>query len=560
MGRWTTMAERRRNRAVGKAAGPADGDDTGAGDVHARAVAAGRRLLDQLRPDARAWSVNGRDVLFTAGFDLDAEVGGLLTATLDDGTVLLLQVHASRLVEREAAVVDMAAGMLADAGVDDGGLVASAKVGLHMRSMEGDARVLGRLLDGRLDTSPVGPFALGRLAVATPAQVALVALPETGANAVLTIGRLSQAEVPAALRATGFSRHTFLVGQSGSGKTYSMGVLLEQLLLETTLPMVIVDPNSDHVHLGRLRAVDELNRGREKPLGSTALAALRRRHADAGKVVVAGRGPTADVALQIHLSDLTIGEQALTVGLDPVLDAEEYGAFVDATRALTGAAYSMRDIEAEVRARADDAGRRLAQRIANLGVADWSVWAAPGAASLAGATSLDWRVLVLDVGSLDDARERALVSLALLGAVRRREQRRSVLIVMDEAHNVCPPDATTPLGRAVTDHAVWIAAEGRKFGLHLLLATQRPQKIHPNVLSQCDNLLLMRVNSVGDLAALSTVFSHVPATMVQESSSFGLGEMLAAGPVAPTPLRVRMGTRLTPEGGADLPTDWARRR
>ncbi len=554
------MARRGRGQAVGAEGGSGVGAGADAGAVHARAVATGRRLLDQLRPDARAWSVNGRDALFTAAFDLDAEVGGFLTATLEDATVLLLQVHDARLVEREAAMVDMASAMLAEAGIDDGGVVASAKVGLHMRFVEGDARVLGRIVDGRLDTSPIGPFALGLLSVATPAQVALVAVPDSGANAVLTVGRLTQADVPAALRATGFSRHSFLVGQSGSGKTYSMGVLLEQLLLETSLPMVIVDPNSDHVHLGRLRTVDELQRGRATPLGRTALAELRRRHRAAGRVVVAGRGPTADVALQIHLSDLTIGEQALTLGLDPVLEAEEYGAFVDATRALAPATYSMRDVDTVVRGCADEANRRLALRIANLGVADWSVWAEPSAPSLAGATGLDWRVLVLDVGSLDDARERALVSLALLGAVRRREQRRSVLIVMDEAHNVCPPDAATSLGRAVTEHAVWIAAEGRKFGLHLLLATQRPQKIHPNVLSQCDNLLLMRVNSVGDLDALAAVFSHVPSTMVHESSSFGLGEMLVAGPVAPTPLRVRMGTRLTPEGGADLPTDWARRR
>lgn len=551
------MAKRVRNEEAGDGAGPAGAEG---GSVHTRAVAAGRRLLDQLRPEDWAWSVNGRDVLFAAGFDLDAEVGGFLTATLDDGTVLLLQVHGGRLVEREAAVVDMAGAMLADAGIDDGGLVANAKVGLHMRFVEGDARVLGRVTADGLDQSPLGPFALGRLAVATPDQVALVASPSTGANAVLTIGGLTQAEVPAALRATGFSRHTFLVGQSGSGKTYSMGVLLEQLLLETSLPMVIVDPNSDHVHLGRLRSVDELNRGREKPLGRAALAELRRRHGAAGHVVVAGRGPTADVALQIHLSDLTIGEQALTLGLDPVVDADEYGAFVDATRLLARPIYSMRDVDGVVRSRLDDASRRLAQRIANLGVADWAVWAEPGDPSLAGVAALDWRVLVLDVGSLDDARERAVVSLALLGVVRRRDQRRSVLLVMDEAHNVCPPDASSPLGRAVTDHAVWIAAEGRKFGLHLLLATQRPQKIHPNVLSQCDNLLLMRVNSVADLDALAGVFSHVPSSMVHESSSFGLGEMLVAGPVAPTPLRVKMGTRLTPEGGADLPTDWARRR
>ena len=45
-----------------------------------------------------------------------------------------------------------------------------------------------------------------------------------------------------------------------------------------------------------------------------------------------------------------------------------------------------------------------------------------------------------------------------------------------------------------------IAAEGRKFGLYLLVSTQRPQKVHPNVVSQCDNLVLMRLNSAADLA------------------------------------------------------------
>ena len=63
---------------------------------------------------------------------------------------------------------------------------------------------------------------------------------------------------------------------------------------------------------------------------------------------------------------------------------------------------------------------------------------------------------------------------------------------------------------------------------------------------------------VADLDELSLVFSHVPKGMIAESRSFQLGEMLAAGPVAPTPMRLRMGGRWTPEGGADLPTTWAR--
>ena len=54
----------------------------------------------------------------------------------------------------------------------------------------------------------------------------------------LTIGELLLAPgVAAALDAGGFNRHTFMCGQSGSGKTYSLGLVLEQLLLGTTLRM-----------------------------------------------------------------------------------------------------------------------------------------------------------------------------------------------------------------------------------------------------------------------------------------------------------------------------------
>ena len=51
-------------------------------------------------------------------------------------------------------------------------------------------------------------------------------------RARLTVGELALAPgVPCALDAGGFDRHTFLCGQSGSGKTYSLGVILERLLI-----------------------------------------------------------------------------------------------------------------------------------------------------------------------------------------------------------------------------------------------------------------------------------------------------------------------------------------
>ena len=85
-----------------------------------------------------------------------------------------------------------------------------------------------------------------------------------------------------------------------------------------------------------------------------------------------------------------------------------------------------------------------------------------------------------------------------------------MLIVIDEAHNVCPAAPEDALTALATEYAVRIAAEGRKFGLYLLVCTQRPQKVQENIVSQCDNLVLMRMDSEADLAYTGELFSFVP--------------------------------------------------
>ncbi|MEX0846656.1 MAG: ATP-binding protein [Ilumatobacteraceae bacterium] len=390
---------------------------------------------------------------------------------------------------------------------------------------------------------------------ATDVEVAALVATSLGSSVGLAVGRLSRAGVDATLKASGFSRHTFLCGQSGSGKTYSLGALLERMLLETDLPLVIIDPNSDYVGLGSLRSRAEINRARRTPLSVAAYTTLKAEYEARAGVVVA-RADGGDLPLRIHLSDLTLAEQALTLDLDPMVNADEYAAYAEATQALARDRYSISDVTEVLARRFDEASRRLAQRIHNLRIGNWRVWAGVDEPSLVD-LGLGRRCLILDTGSLSDARERSVVALALLGRLRRRPTRQPISVVIDEAHNVCSPDAHTGLERAVADHTVWIAGEGRKFGIYLVLSTQRPQKVHRNVISQCDNLLLMRVNSVADLDELASVFSHVPRSMVAEARSFQLGEMLAAGPIATTPMRLRMGERWSPEGGADLPTTWA---
>ena len=108
------------------------------------------------------------------------------------------------------------------------------------------------------------------------------------------------------------------------------------------------------------------------------------------------------------------------------------------------------------------------------------------------------------------------------------------------------------LDQIYRERLIQIAAEGRKYGLWLLLSTQRPSKVHPGIISQCDNLALMKMTSPVDLDHLATIFGFVPAAMLSRASRFRQGEALFAGGFVPAPTIVRMGARLTHEGGADV--------
>jgi uncharacterized protein len=365
----------------------------------------------------------------------------------------------------------------------------------------------------------------------------------------LTIGELLLAPgVAAALDAGGFSRHTFMCGQSGSGKTYSLGLVLEQLLLGTTLRMVILDPNSDYIRLSEVR--------------DTADPAVAVDYAAAARGVSVWQNDAgAEHPLQLQFMDLDPAASAAVLGLDPIRDREEYAALAGI---LAGSEEGRAVITGPETLLASDNPdtRRLGLRAANLGVFDWSIWSRGRGRSLVKELEEPTsRCLVIDLGSLNTINEQRLISETVLSTLwRNRSRRQPCLIVIDEAHNVCPSQPADAVTALATNHASLIAAEGRKFGLYLLTSTQRPLKVHDEVLSQCDNLLLMRMNSEADLGHLRDAFSFVPAGLIARATTFRQGESLVAGKIVPHPTYVRFGQRLSQEGGADIPTTWATAR
>ena len=163
-------------------------------------------------------------------------------------------------------------------------------------------------------------------------------------------------EVGVGLQAKPMNRHTFWRGQSGSGKTYALGVALEQILLHTRLPIVIFDSNSDFVRLDQISP--------DAPEAAQALLAER----DI-RILRPRDGPDS---LRLRCRDLSSRARASTLQLDPVIDRQEYNIVASSQQPDGRRARKRSSRNSRRQARRP---QLLAERLENLEIFRWRTWA-----------------------------------------------------------------------------------------------------------------------------------------------------------------------------------------
>lgn len=129
-----------------------------------------------------------------------------------------------------------------------------------------------------------------------------------------------------------------------------------------------------------------------------------------------------------------------------------------------------------------------------------------------------------------------------------------LLVVLDEAHRFVPEGDDTTAHRTLS----MIAKEGRKYGIGLMLVTQRPSEIDSAVLSQCGSLVALRVTNSVDRSKVARAVPDDLGGLIEQLPSLRTGEGIFLGEVMPIPSRVRVRKAKEKPVGDDpkLPDVW----
>ncbi|MEM3365392.1 MAG: ATP-binding protein [Candidatus Methanomethyliaceae archaeon] len=417
--------------------------------------------------------------------------------------------------------------------------------GIADKKVWGKARILGYLNETGDVSQPRKAVMPGKAVYQAPKDL-LERFYSFPSEEALHIGNLiTRSDVPVHLSLKGFRRHLAIIAQTGAGKSYLAGVLVEELLAKGGT-IIILDPHADYVFFSRK------SEGGRYEL-SDNIVVFR-------NLASTGRYSTEEVGkvepYEICFSDLDFDEICLVARINPNYVNIRSG-LEQAISNLkkSRASFSPKDVLEELQ-RADEwgtidivkSGARSAQKYIKR-IIGMKVFTNVS-------TSIDkmlkpMQLSVVDLSGLEDEVSDYIAYRILtetFDKILSGEFKYPVFIFIEEAHRFISPEGRTYSREIIRK----ISAEGRKFGVFLILITQRPSKIHPDALSQCNSQIIMRITNPEDQKAVSNSSERMSRDLLNDLPGLNVGEAVIVGEITRAPVMVKVKKRKTREGGADI--------
>jgi DNA helicase HerA-like ATPase len=140
-----------------------------------------------------------------------------------------------------------------------------------------------------------------------------------------------------------------------------------------------------------------------------------------------------------------------------------------------------------------------------------------------------------------------------------RDEAIPILLVCDEAHRYIPRDESSgfePTRRSISR----IAKEGRKYGVSLCLVTQRPSELSESILSQCSTVFALRMTNDKDQSYVRSMLPDSASGLLNTLPTLRQREAIITGEGVAHPMRIRFAELLPehrPKGEAtNFPKAW----
>jgi len=418
------------------------------------------------------------------------------------------------------------------------------------------AKVVGYMLDGKVHTSRSA--SLPGQAVYVAADELLESFFSNNVRAGMEVGTLiTRNSVPVLLDPNGLRRHLAVIAQTGAGKSYLVGKVLESLL-DLGGTILVFDPNSDYVQMRK--AWED----KDKPYAIARPTELSDR-IDVYRIpgLQGRRYPDEMVGLSeeftVKFSGLEPDEVAELAGV-PSSAANIRKSIQDACKKLRkdGTDYRPAELKEQLNLVAgmdqDPDTRTGASRAVKYIeiLENYPIW---------GFKDVDVEQLikprhmaVVDLAGADKSVSAYVVDRALRSIWARATTGQlvhPVFVVLEEAHNLVPADRERR--ESLSSRIInTVASEGRKFKVFLIVITQRPSKIHQDTLSQCGSQLIMRLTNPDDQIAVQKASEAISSDLLRDLPALDQGEAIVLGTLTRVPAMIKVGKRRSAEGGSDI--------
>ncbi|MFH1398704.1 MAG: ATP-binding protein [Candidatus Woesearchaeota archaeon] len=318
------------------------------------------------------------------------------------------------------------------------------------------------------------------------------------------------------------ARHISVLAKSGSGKSYFVGVLLEELL-EKNVPTLVIDPHGEYHTLkypcGNAKSYVKQLQEYGDPTLNPAVRPIKL-HYDL----------SADELIHLLPTRLNSTQQALLYSALKSSTSTDFDSLmVELEMEQNPAKYAVINMIDYIKRK----------QIFSLDPTPYNELISPGKCSLINLKGIEPEIQQIIVYKL----------MADLFEERKNNRVPPFFAVVEEAHNYCPERS---FGEAKSSRIFrTIASEGRKFGLGLCVVSQRPSRVDKSVLSQCNTQVIMKVSNRHDLHAISQSVEGLTTETENEIKNLAVGEAIVTG-VVDMPLFVQIRPRRTKHGGEQV--------